>query len=140
MSRLRAVIDTNVWVSAYYTPGGVSARVIQCWRERQMVLCLSLPIMAEYRAKFARKFARAEKLPKHINDDIVAMMRGGLFYPFPPLLPDCVPGDVDDEKFLECAVVAKAGYVVSGDRHLLAQTGYRGIAIVSPGVFVRDFL
>lgn len=93
--------------------------------------------MAEYRAKFTRMFGKAGKLPKHINDDIAAMIRGGVFCPFPPLMPGCVPGDADDEKFLECAVAAGAGYVISGDRRLLAQTGYRGIAVIAPGDFVR---
>ena len=58
----------------------------------------------------------------------------------PPLTntaPGCVPGDADDEKFLECAVVAKAGYVVSGDKHLLAQNGYRKVRVLKPADFAR---
>ena len=137
MSCPRTVIDTNVWVSAYLNPASVPARIIRFWREHKIVLCLSLSVMAEYRRIFARQFGRSGKLPKHIDDDITAMTGGGIFYPFPPLLPGCVPGDADDEKFLECAVVAKAGYVVSGDKHLLAQNGYRKVRVLKPADFAR---
>ena len=30
-----------------------------------------------------------------------------------------VDADPDDEKFIECALASKAGYIVSGDKHLL---------------------
>lgn len=97
-------------------------------------MCLSAAIIEEYRDVFAR-FAGAFDIP--IDNEITAMERFG-FMCHPPLLPGCVPGDVDDEKFLECAVCAGAGYVVSGDARLLAQSGYRGIAIMTPGGFMRE--
>jgi predicted nucleic acid-binding protein len=40
---------------------------------------------------------------------------------------------------LECAVVAAATHVVTGDRrHLLPMRNYAGIAIVSPAVFLAE--
>jgi predicted nucleic acid-binding protein len=39
---------------------------------------------------------------------------------------------------LECALAAKADYIVSGDRrHLLPLKAFRGIPIVSPAEFLR---
>ena len=38
--------------------------------------------------------------------------------------------DPTDNKFIECAVEAKANYIVSGDRHLLKIKKYEGIKII----------
>ena len=39
----------------------------------------------------------------------------------PPRLPEVIPGGHSDNRVLECAVAANAGYLVTGDRrHLLA--------------------
>lgn len=44
--------------------------------------------------------------------------------------------DPGDNKFLACAVEARANYIVSGDKHLLNLRHYRNISIVT----VREFL
>ena len=41
-----------------------------------------------------------------------------------------------DDKFIECASAAGAGYIVSGDKHLLKVACYKKTQIVS----VNDFL
>ena len=46
--------------------------------------------------------------------------------------------DPKDDKILECALVARATHVVSGDkRHLLSLKQFRGIDIVSPADFLK---
>ena len=47
-----------------------------------------------------------------------------------------VCSDPDDDKFLEAALAAHAGYVVSGDAALLKVKQYRGIAIIRPTQFL----
>ncbi len=48
-----------------------------------------------------------------------------------------VPRDPDDDKVLECAVVAGATHIVTGDRrHLLPLGRFRGIPIVSAADFL----
>ena len=44
--------------------------------------------------------------------------------------------DPKDNIILECALAAKAGYIVSGDKHLLKLKEYKGIKIMS----AREFL
>ncbi len=46
--------------------------------------------------------------------------------------------DLDDNKFLECAVEAHADYIISGDRHLVKLQRFRGIDIVSPREFLSE--
>ena len=48
-----------------------------------------------------------------------------------------IVADPDDDKVLECAVVASATHIVTGDRkHLLPLGSYHGIRIVSPAEFL----
>ena len=42
-----------------------------------------------------------------------------------------------DNKFLECAIAAKAKYVVSGDKHLLKVAAYKKIKILSVNSFLQ---
>ncbi len=48
-----------------------------------------------------------------------------------------VADDPDDDKVIECAVVGKADYIVTGDRHLLKLASYEGVAIVRAADFLR---
>jgi uncharacterized protein len=50
-----------------------------------------------------------------------------------------VPADPDDDKVLECATVAGATHVVTGDRrHLLPLGVFQGIQIVTDADFLRE--
>jgi len=55
-------------------------------------------------------------------------------------LPEPVCHDPADDKFLACALASKAKLIVSGDKHLLRVSRYRGIAIVSPRKFIDEYL
>ncbi len=44
--------------------------------------------------------------------------------------------DPDDDKFLACALSGHARLVVSGDKALVATSGYRGIKVVTPRSFM----
>jgi putative PIN family toxin of toxin-antitoxin system len=47
-----------------------------------------------------------------------------------------VVDDPDDDKVIECAVVGKADYIVTGDRHLLTLGQYSNISIVKAAQFI----
>jgi predicted nucleic acid-binding protein len=48
--------------------------------------------------------------------------------------------DPDDDKFLACAIAGKTKIVVSGDKDLLATSGYAGITVLTPRGFVDRYL
>jgi putative PIN family toxin of toxin-antitoxin system len=50
---------------------------------------------------------------------------------------DRIVEDPDDNKFLSCALEAKANYVVSGDSHLLSLKHFHTIQIVDAATFIR---
>jgi putative PIN family toxin of toxin-antitoxin system len=55
-------------------------------------------------------------------------------------LPEPVCDDPDDDKFLACALAAKSKVIVSGDKHLLKMSGFRGIKVIKPKEFVDSYL
>ena len=57
-----------------------------------------------------------------------------------PALPDTVSEDPDDDKFFACALVSESEVIVSGDKHLLKASGYRGIKVLKPRDFVNKYL
>lgn len=48
-----------------------------------------------------------------------------------------VVDDPDDDKVIECAVIGKASYIVSGDHHLLDLKEYKNIQIVPASNFLE---
>ena len=51
-----------------------------------------------------------------------------------------IDDDPDDDKFIECAVASRAGFIVSGDKHLLNLKEYKGIKIMKAADFLSLFL
>ena len=48
--------------------------------------------------------------------------------------------DPDDNKFISCAIDAKALYIVSGDKDLLTIKDYQGVEIVTAREFCDRYL
>jgi putative PIN family toxin of toxin-antitoxin system len=48
-----------------------------------------------------------------------------------------ISADPDDDKVVECALVAKADFIVSGDRHLLDLENYQEIPILRATTFLE---
>ena len=124
---MRAVIDTNVFVSSFF--GGVPKQVIDLWKSGALTLCLSRPIVEEYAAVLERLGVGALELRELLN--LVAQGYHCLFSASPPDL-HLIEADPDDDKFVACAVALRADAVVSGDRHLLAVGKYMGIQMLTP--------
>ena len=51
-----------------------------------------------------------------------------------------VCADPDDDKFLSCALASGCKVIISGDKHLLSESGYQGITVVTPRVFIQQYL
>jgi predicted nucleic acid-binding protein len=55
-------------------------------------------------------------------------------------LPSPLCDDPKDDVFLACALAARTRIIVSGDRHLLAVSGWAGLQVLRPRAFVAQFL
>ena len=55
----------------------------------------------------------------------------------PVVIVDDVKADPDDNMILECALVADADIIVSGDSHLLDIKLWRGMRILPPAIVLK---
>jgi len=131
----RAVLDTNVLVSALISPGGGSARLLLELRSGAFELILSPLLLAELREvlrrdKFRRYVSEAEA------DAYVALIRSeGVVRadPGPSLEP--ISPDPDDEYLIDLARDAGADALVTGDAHLLELRAI--IPVMTPAEFLE---
>ncbi len=132
---MRVIVDTNVFVSAVYF-GGIPGQILDFWRDGQVELVLTAEILAEYEDVVRRL---RKRYPGIDPDPIVslAIRRGRFVQPLVIGEPVCV--DRDDDKFLAAALGGGGKIIVSGDNHLLAVTGYRGIQVLTPADFVKGY-
>ncbi|MBI4309770.1 MAG: putative toxin-antitoxin system toxin component, PIN family [Candidatus Omnitrophica bacterium] len=134
---LKVVIDTNQFVSALICKQGQSARLLDLWRRQQFILVTSLEIIAEI--KKVLEYSRISQKYKLNKADIQSLL---VLIEHEAVVLPCLPAvhiikdDPEDNKFLACALAAKAEYIVSGDQHLLSLGRYESISIVT----VKDFL
>jgi uncharacterized protein len=49
-----------------------------------------------------------------------------------------VPGDIDDDAVIACALAAQADLIVSGDAHLLNLKHYQGMRIIDAAEAMRS--
>jgi putative PIN family toxin of toxin-antitoxin system len=129
---VRVVLDTNVFVSGVFFTGPPH-RILELWRDRRVRLMVSAEILGEYRG-VGQRLARSH--PGVDLEPFLSLLAvHGEIVQAPPL-PEAVCEDPTDDMFLACALAARAKVIVSGDKHLLRVTGYRGVQIVRPRYFV----
>lgn len=130
----RVVVDTNVIVSSFR--GGKPRTILDLWRDRQFLLCLSEAMIEEY----LRVIARFRETQEEALGFAAFLKSGtGVLRVHPEAEVHVVAADPDDDKFLACAVAAGADAIVSGDRHLLALGSFEGIPILDPAEFLDQW-
>jgi putative PIN family toxin of toxin-antitoxin system len=128
---VKAVLDTNIFVSALALPGGQAEKAMLAAVDGRFELSISKPIIHEVLDVLSRKFARnAEELARVA---VFLAELGELVHPRKTLR---ILRDVPDNRILECAHTARAEVIVTGDRAMLALGQYMGIRIVT----LREFL
>lgn len=133
---MKIVIDTNVLMSGIFL-GGPPHEILELWWDGQIELLISAAIFEEYQRV---GLVLAKKYPGiDISNFLNLIQRRAIL--IDTLVEICnICADSDDDKFLECAVNAKCNMIVSGDKHLLAVSGFQGIQVLSPKEFVTLFL
>lgn len=130
----RVVLDTNVMVSALLF-GGNAATLVEQWRRGRFNLLFSRDTLAELvRVLNYPKFKLSEHECKSIlHREVLPFINSVI----PRSVPKVIKEDPDDDKFIACALAGKADYLVSGDRHMLAQKQVRSLPIISLGEFQK---
>lgn len=133
---MKVVLDTNVLVSGVFFRGP-PLEILRAWRAGRIQLVVSPEILEEYREVGLRL---SLDFPGVDISAVLAVVTTHATLMEPALLPERVCSDPDDDKFFACALKARAKVIVSGDKHLLAASGYKGIHVVRPRRFLDDWL
>ncbi|MGH8618183.1 MAG: putative toxin-antitoxin system toxin component, PIN family [Burkholderiales bacterium] len=130
---MRAVFDTNIFVSALALPGGQAEKALLSAVEGRVELVVSKPIILEVLGVLARKFDRAQ-------DELarVAVFLAEVGEVVQTRKAVAVLKDEPDNRILECALAGGAEVIVTGDRAMLALGTFEGIPIVSLRAFLED--
>jgi putative PIN family toxin of toxin-antitoxin system len=133
---VRIVLDTNVFVSGVFF-GGPPGRILEAWRNGRIQLVLSPEILDEYQRVgqlLGEQYEGADLEPilrlLAVNAEIVDAHA----------LTEGVSRDPDDDKFLACAFAAGVSVIVSGDKDLLASSGWRNVRVLRPRQLVDELL
>ena len=132
---MRVVLDTNVLISACWSPGGLEGRLVTLVLEGQLTACVTEAVMAEYREVAQRpKFAtRAVCFERMIAcfEKLAEVVKPG------PATEAAT--DPDDNRLLECADGAAARWLITGNlRHFPGQ--HQGTHIVNARQFFTEGL
>lgn len=122
----KVVFDTNIYVSAI-RGGKVSRKLLElAFLGRGVKLYISSPILHELKEAledlgYSRKeISRvAQEIKAHVY--LIKVSHVVKVCPHPA-----------DDKIIECALSAKAKYIVTGDHHLLGLGTYKGVQILPP--------
>ena len=137
-----AVLDTNVIVSALLSAqGSPAAIIIRRWEADEFGVVISPALLAELRRVLGYEFSYERgrthiKAPLKTVVTLVKRLETLATVVEPQLSLHVIEEDAADNRVLECAVAGKAGFVVTGDDHLLKLKEYQGVVILNPAAFL----
>ena len=116
---LKAVLDTNVWVSALLW-GGKPAALIKAAEEGKVGIFVSEEIVGEISQVLAYpKLAKICQADCLLHEELIEAVLKVVKFVEVVTSVKVVVEHPSDDKFIECALAAMADYIVSGDKHLL---------------------
>ncbi len=134
---MEAVLDSNIAVSAAISPKGPPAELIRAWRAQSFVWVTSPPLLEELsRVLHSRHVKRYLSWTNDELEEFLLDVQQSARIVVPAQSLDVIKDDPTDNRVLEAAIEAHAGYIVSGDRDLLDLKEYEGVQIVTPARFV----
>jgi putative PIN family toxin of toxin-antitoxin system len=129
---LIVILDTNVWVSAlqFGRPDSIPLRALQRALTED-TLATSPDLRDEIHRVLTRKFLWTEDRSASLLDRFLAR---AITVELANTTTVC--RDPKDNMFLECASLAKADYLVAGDKDLLIPGSYANTRIITPLEYV----
>jgi putative PIN family toxin of toxin-antitoxin system len=134
---LRAVLDSNVYVSACIRPEGPPGQIVERFlRDAAFEIVLSVEIVEEVLQALAYPKVR-KAVRSHVDSElwfedilVLAHLITGDFK------TAGVSTDPDDDKYIAAAIEGRAAFVVTGDPDLLDIGEHEGVRIVNPRAFL----
>ena len=138
---MRVVLDTNVLVSGLLYPGGPPSRLVAAWRAGAFEMLLSEFLIDELVRTWTHLAPRLKLLPPDLDDLLdILRLRCELVNPTDDMLEKAAATglrDPDDAPVLAMLMGAKADFLVTGDKDLLALEATH--PILTPAAFEARF-
>ena len=132
---LKAVIDTNIWVSALITAGNPK-KLLDAWLiDSLFIVVYPQWLIDELRTIPSKPRLVARIHPDDVHNLITHIEEDGFLVE--PEQVSALSRDPKDDVFLACAAAAQADYLVTGDDDLLCLHKYRDTQIVTPAQFLQ---
>lgn len=133
MNKKRVVVlDTNIFISAILYKGTPLKILELCILKNQIEIAISPELLAELIGKLKYKFG--------IKSHTIENLKSGLESNMINVLPEYttkICRDSSDNKIIDLAIYAGAGFIVTGDKDLLELKVYKGIKILTPSEFLK---
>jgi putative PIN family toxin of toxin-antitoxin system len=121
-----AVVDTNVWVSAFLTPRGTAAKLFDALKRGSLVPAYSDAIEAEYREVLSRAKLAIE--PELVTEILERLQEIGRRVDSTPTAALPLP-DPDDEPFIALARHLGCPVITGNARHFPAEAGVEVLSL-----------
>lgn len=127
---MKIVLDINVFISGIFWKGTPN-KVLSLWAQNKIQIITSNKIITEY-LRVLHKIDKEGNIAKKwgafiIENSVIIQNRD--------LIKTC--RDPDDNKFLNCAIIGRADYLVSGDDDLLCLKEISKTKIINPSKFIK---
>ena len=132
---MKIVLDTNVVISGTFFDGTPN-KLISAIGASYFDVYATQEIIEEYQETVEELIERKQG---SLREDILSAFISKLNV-IESTTEISICRDPDDNKFIECAIDAKALYIVSGDKDLLTIKEYEGIEIITVAEFVEKYI
>lgn len=132
---IRVVLDTNIVVSALIKQGSIPEAVFNISIGHPKVqLCLTKDIADKYKTVLSygkfKKYLRQDSIEQALQ---AIKQAATMIKPRSAGIPKL--SDPDDEKFLACAIAARASYLITGNTKHFPQPSFGRTRIITPREF-----
>ena len=139
---MRVLLDANIWISYLLTPSsGTISRVVEACFASSVTLVFPVELQSEFRNSVARSRYLSQRIPAEAVADLIDAVSTGALVPPPLTSPlDSVSRDVGDDYLVAYGLLYAVDLLVTGDRDLLVLGQIDALSIVTPTVFVKDYV
>jgi putative PIN family toxin of toxin-antitoxin system len=126
---MKILLDTNVLIAAFITPGICNELLEHCLRRHQLIT--SEFLLDEFQTHLIHKF----HFTSRETQEAIEMLRLKASVVVPASLPAQICRDADDDQVLGTALAGQVDCLVTGDNDLLEIKQYQSIPIIKPSEF-----
>jgi len=133
---VKIVCDTNVLISGLLF-GGHARKILQLASRGVLINFLSPDILRE--AEDVLRRSKFGLRPEQVLE-IITLFKETFEIVIPSFKVQAIQSDPEDNHVIEIALTARAEFIISGDKHLLKLTEFKGIHVVSPAQFIETII